>query len=164
MTIQYDEWGEPIETPTTEDTPPTETEQPTANEPVIVGDWNLTKAVEYATYHAIDNEDFLGGDETQQVRFLNVARRTLARAYKDYVIPIEAEYLFACVLNANYNDTAIMAHRGIASFNVSGIGFTFKDWAKKELSEFITEEIADMVNDANPDKGGGSGRVKWVTL
>lgn len=164
MTIQYDEWGEPIETPTTEDTPPTETEQPNDDEPVIVGDWNLTEAIEYATYHAVDNEDFLASDQTTQVRFLNVAQRTMRRAFKGNVIPIEATYLFACVLNANYNDTTVMAQRGVAGFSVDGISFTFKDWAKKELDDLITDDIRDLISEANPDIDHGNGRVKWVTL
>lgn len=161
---QLDEWGVPIETPTTEDNSLTETEQPNDDEPVIVGEWNLTEAIEYVTYHAIDNEDFLANEQTNQVRFLNVAKRTLSSAYKNYVIPLEATYLFACVLNANFNDTTVLAQRGIASFGISGINFTFKDWAKKELSELIPEEIAEMIAEANPDAGGSNSRVKWVTL
>lgn len=161
---QLDEWGEPIETPTTENTTLTETEQLNDDEPVIVGEWNLTEAIEYVTYHAIDNEDFLASEQTNQVRFLNVANRTITQKYRNMVIPNEAVYLFAAVLNANFNDTAIMAHRGIASFNVSGIGFTFKDWAKKELSGFITEDIAAIVTEANGGGNASGGRVKWVTL
>ena len=131
---------------------------------MAIEQWNLVEAREYAMYHAIDNEDFLGGDETQQIRFLNVARRTLARAYKDYVIPIEAEYLFACVLNANYNDITIHSQRGAAGFSIDGASFTFKDWAKKELDDLITADIRDLIAGANPDMDGGNGRIKWVTL
>ena len=129
-----------------------------------LGEWNLTEAIEYVAYHAIDNEDFLANEQTNQVRFLNVAKRTLSSAYKGYSIPLEATYLFACVLNANFNDTTVMAQRGVASFGVDGINFTFKDWAKKELTELISDEIRAMIADANPDKGGGTGRIKWVTL
>lgn len=127
-------------------------------------DWNLTEATEYITYNAVDNEDFLASDDTQKIRFLNVSYRTLSRVYKGYTIPVEATYLFAAVLNANYNDTTVMAQRGIASFSVDGISFTFKDWALKDLSEFITDEVAGMISDANPDLDGGNGRIKWVTL
>ena len=172
MPTEYDEWGDPIienETPTeneipTDENPPVETEQTNDDEPLIVADWNLTEAREYVRYNAIDNEDFLDGDETQQVRFLNVAKRTLTQRYRNMTIPNEAVYLFAATLNANFNDTAIMAQRGIASFNVSGIGFTFKDWAKKELSGFITEEITTLIEEANGGDSGSGGRVKWVTL
>lgn len=157
---QYDEWGEPII-----DNPlPNDTEQPNENEPEIVGEWDLTEAIEYVTYHAVDNEDFLDSDTTVKVRFLNVAARTLRRAFKGYAIPREAEYLFACVLNANFNDTTVMAQRGIAGFSVDGISFTFKDWAKKELDDLITEDIRDLIEEANPGVNDGQSRVKWVTL
>lgn len=127
-------------------------------------DWNLTEVTEYITYNAVDNEDFLASDDTQKIRFLNVAYRTLSRVYKGYTIPLEATYLFAAVLNANYNDTTVMAQRGIAGFSLDGISFTFKDWAMKDLSEFISDEVTYMIIEANPDFVGGIGRVKWVTL
>lgn len=125
--------------------------------------WNLAEATEYITYNAVDNEDYLESDDTKKTRLLNVSDRTLKRIYKDYVIPNEAVYLFAAHLGALFNDTTVFAQRGIASFNVSGISFTFKDWAKKELEELVTHEIAEIIIEANPDKDGGIGRVKaWV--
>jgi len=127
-------------------------------------DWNLAEATEYIRLNAVDNEDFLAGDSVSQTRFLNVSQRTLARRFKGAIIPVEATYLFAAVLNANYNDTTIMAQRGVAGFSLDGISFTFKDWALKDLSEFIPDEVEDMINEANPDLDGGNGRVKWVTL
>lgn len=127
-------------------------------------EWNLTEARDYIRLNAIDNEDFLSGDTVSQTRFLNVAERTLARSFKGAVIPVEATYLFAAVLNANYNDTTVMAHRGIAGFSIDGISFTFKDWAMKDLSEFITDDVTDLINEANPDLAGSNGRIKWVTL
>lgn len=152
---QYDEWGDPnTEQPT----------EPTPSNPVIVGEWNLTEATAYCLYNAVDNEDFLASDTIAQVRFLNVSQRTLRRAFKGYVIPIEASYLFACVLNANFNDTTVMAQRGVAGFSVDGISFTFKDWAKKELDDLITDDIRDLIAEANPDIDSNNGRVKWVTL
>lgn len=149
---QYDEWGDPM----TESTAP--------GNPAIIGEWNLTEATSYCLYNAVDNEDFLASDTIVQVRFLNVSQRTLRRAFKGYVIPIEAAYLFACVLNANYNDTTVMAQRGVAGFSVDGISFTFKDWAKKELDDLITDDIRDLISEANPDIDSNNGRVKWVTL
>lgn len=127
-------------------------------------DWNLVEVTDYVTYHAVDNEDFLASDDTTKLRFLNVGERTLRRAFKGYAIPNEACYLFACVLNANFNDTTVMAQRGIAGFSVDGISFTFKDWAKGELSDLITDDIRDLVNEANPDIDSNNGRIKWVTL
>lgn len=141
-------------------------EQAEPMEPLIVGDWNLTEAREYVTFHAIDNEDFLDNDQTNQVRFLNVAKRTLSSAYKGYTIPNEAVYLFACVLNANFNDTTVYAQRGVASFGVEGISFTFKDWAKKELAELIPKDVAGMIAEANPELNSGASGIntKWVVL
>ena len=128
-----------------------------------MGEWNLTEASEYVTYNAVDNEDFLAADETNKLRFLNVAQRTLHAKYRGFTIPVEATYLFACALNANFNDTTVMAQRGIAGFSLSGISFTFKDWAKKELGELIPAEVAEMIEEANGGAGGGSSRVKaWV--
>lgn len=127
-------------------------------------DWNLDEVINYVTFNAVDNEDFLASDDTQKIRFLNVAERTLRRAFKGYAVPNEACYLFACVLNANFNDTTVMAQRGIAGFNVGGLSFTFKDWAKKELEELINEDISDLISGANPDIENGNGRIKWVTL
>lgn len=127
-------------------------------------DWNLVEAIDYVTYHAVDNEDFLASDDTTKLRFLNVGERTLRRAFKGYAIPNEASYLFACVLNANFNDTTVMAQRGIAGFSIDGISFTFKDWAKKELDDLITDDIRDLVSEANPDIDSNNGRIKWVTL
>lgn len=137
------------------------------DEPVIVGEWNLTEVREYVTFHAIDNEDFLDNDQTNQVRFLNISKRILSNTYRGYNIPTEAVYLFSCVLNAHFNDTMVMAQRGVASFGVEGISFTFKDWAKKELSELIPKDVADMIATENPELGssGGSGiGTKWVVL
>lgn len=127
-------------------------------------DWNLTEATEYIRLNAVDNEDFLANDTVSQTRFLNVSQRTLARSFKGADIPNEATYLFAAVLNANYNDTTVMAQRGIAGFSLDGISFTFKDWAMKDLTEFISDEVAHIVYEANPDLDGGNGKVKWVTL
>lgn len=161
---QYDEWGDPIPEEPTDPIKPNEPEKPSNDEPVIVGEWNLTDATSYCLYNAVDNEDFLASDTIGQVRFLNVAQRTLRRAFKGYVIPIEACYLFACVLNANFNDTTVQAQRGVASFSVDGISFTFKDWAKKELDDLITDDIRDLIAEANPDIDSNNGRIKWVTL
>ena len=128
------------------------------------GGWDLAEATEYCLYNAVDNEDFLASDTIGQVRFLNVSQRTLQRAFKGYVLPKEATYLFACVLNANFNDTTVMAQRGVAGFSVDGISFTFKDWAKKELDDLITDDIRDLIAEENPDIAAGNGRIKWVTL
>lgn len=125
-------------------------------------EWYLTEATEYIKLNAIDNEDYLDADDTNKTRLLNVSERTLKRVFKGYDIPDEATYLFAAHLASLFNDTTIMAQRGIASFNVSGIGFTFKDWSKKELDELVPQEVADIIAEANPDKGGTSRVKAWV--
>ena len=125
-------------------------------------EWYLAEATEYITLNAIDNEDYLDADDTTKTRLLNVSERTLKRVFKGYDIPDEATFLFAAHLGALFNDTTIMAQRGIASFNVSGIGFTFKDWSKKELDELVPQEVADIIAEANPDKGGNSRVKAWV--
>lgn len=120
-------------------------------------EWNIEEATEYIRLNAIDNEDFLDGEDDDKIRLLNVALRTLERRYKEYDIPDNAVYLFAAVLAAAYNDTNRMAQQGIASFSVRGISFTFKDWAKKGLDQFITDDIADII-------GAPSGRKARRTV
>lgn len=120
--------------------------------------WDLLEATEYVRFNAIDNEDFLDGEDDVKTRFLNVSSRTLTRKYSKYVIPDEAVYLFAATLAAAFNDTNKMAQQGVASFSVRGIAFTFKDWAKKGLDDLIPDEVAELI-------GAPSGRqVKWTVL
>lgn len=121
-------------------------------------EWDLEEAIEYVTYHTLDNEDFLDADEGRQEAMLNVALRTLERRYKDYDIPIEAVYVFAPVLAAAFNDYNKYAQQGVASFSVRGISFTFKDWAKRGLFDLIPPEVADII-------GAPSGRqVRWTVM
>lgn len=125
--------------------------------------WNLTEASEYITYYAIDNEDFLAADDVGKTKLLNVADRTLKRAFKGSVIPAEAAYLFAAHLGGLFNDTTVLAQRGVASFGISGINFTFKDWAKKDLDEMIPADVRELIEESNGGTDGGSSRVKaWV--
>lgn len=124
--------------------------------------WNLTEASDYITYYAIDNEDFLAVDDVGKTKLLNVADRTLKRAYKDSVIPVEAAYLFAAHLGGLFNDTTVLAQRGVASFGLSGINFTFKDWAKKDLDEMIPADVRDLIEEANGGTSGSSRVKAWV--
>lgn len=168
--MPYDEWGdwydeevtpsEP-ETPTenlpgttgdnpTEPAPPSDGEnEEGAEQPLIIGDWNITEADEYIRYHAIDNEDYLDADNDVKVKFLNVARRTLVRKFKELTIPVNADYLFAAVLASAYNDTNKLQQQGVAGFSVKGISFTFKDWAKKGLDALIPQEVLDLIGEEN---------------
>lgn len=151
--MPLDEWGEEIT--------PTEPEQPTENLPenngesapsdgdLIIANWNLTEAVEFIRYNAIDNEDFLDSDDDAKVRYLNVSHRTLTRKYPSLVIPLHADHLFATALATAFNDTNKLQQQGVASFSVKGISFTFKDWAKKGLDALIPQEVLDLISDEN---------------
>ena len=120
--------------------------------------WDLTEASEYVRFNTPDNEDFLDADDDRKIALLNVALRTLKRKYSGYTIPNEAVYLFAPVVAATYNDTNKMAQQGVASFSVRGIAFTFKDWAKKDLTDLIPADVADLI-------GAPTGRrTKWTVL
>lgn len=127
--------------------------------------WNLVEATEYIKYNAIDNEDFLGADDDTKIKLLNVARNVLTRKFKGLVIPEKASYMYAATLGAIYNDTNKLAQQGIASFSISGISFTFKDWAKKDIEDYITDDVTELISEANGNIPVSSGRsVKWVTL
>lgn len=119
--------------------------------------WDLEVADTYVKRNVLDWEDFIelndegeDGIDKKHAR-LNVAYRTLRSVYKGYVIPEEAVYYFAAVLASVYNDTLVQAQRGVASFSVRGLSFTFKDWAKKDLDEYITDDIDGIIQDANDD-------------
>lgn len=127
-------------------------------------EWNLVEALDYVKYHAIDNEDYLDSDEDTQIKYLNVADRTLKRKYKGLTIPINAVYLFAAALGSAYNDTNKMQQQGVAGFSIKGISFTFKDWAKKGLDALIPDEVIDLINEENGTALTNGVSVKWVTL
>lgn len=121
-------------------------------------DWDLDAADKYVRRNVLDWEDFVelndegeDGIDKKHAR-LNVANRTLRNVYKGMTIPDEAVYYFAAVLASVYNDTLVQAQRGVASFAVRGISFTFKDWAKKDLEEYITDDIDGIIQDANCDE------------
>lgn len=127
--------------------------------------WDLNAATNYVKFYAIDNEDFLAADEDTQKKLLNVAERVLTRKFKGLTIPKNAVYLYAAILGAIYNDTNKMAQQGIASFSISGISFTFKDWAKKDITDFISDDVTELISEANDGIPVSNGRsIKWVTL
>lgn len=122
---------------------------------MAVNDWNLEEADTYVRRNVLDWEDFVelndegeDGIDKKYAR-INVANRTLQNVYRGYAIPDEAVYYFAAVLASVYNDTLVQAQRGVASFSVRGLSFTFKDWAKKDLEEYITDDIDGIIQDAN---------------
>lgn len=131
-------------------------------------DWDLDVADRYVRRNVLDWEDFVelndegeDGIDKKHAR-LNVAYRTLRNVYSGYTIPDEAVYYFAAVLSSVFNDTLVQAQRGVASFAVRGISFTFKDWAKKDLDEYITDDIDGIINDANDEEG--TGRTRGVRV
>lgn len=128
-------------------------------------EWNLLEAADFIKYHAIDNEDFLGADNDVQIKLLNVSKAALTRKFKGLIIPNNAVYLFAATIGALYNDTNKLAQQGVASFSISGISFTFKDWAKKSITDYITEDVTELISEANGGIHVSSGRsIKWVSM
>lgn len=128
-------------------------------------EWNLLEAADFIKYHAIDNEDFLGADNDVQIKLLNVSKATLTRKFKGLIIPNNAVYLFAATIGALYNDTNKLAQQGVASFSISGISLTFKDWAKKSITDYITEDVTELISGANGGIHVSSGRsIKWVSM
>ncbi|MDH5159825.1 hypothetical protein [Heyndrickxia oleronia] len=120
--------------------------------------WDLTEATEYIRLNTLDNEDFLDADDERKIALLNVSKRTLDRKFTGKTIPNEAVYIFAATLGAAFNDTNKLQQQGVAGFSISGISFTFKDWAKRPIEYLIPEEVFDMV-------GAQRGRtVKWTVL
>lgn len=122
-----------------------------------MNDWNIEEADEYIRFNTLDNEDWFDSDDARKIALLNVADRTLSRKFSGKTIPIEAVYIFANTLSAAYNDTMVQAQRGVASFSIRGITFTFKDWMKHDLESFIPDEVYDMVG--APRRG-----VKYTVL
>ena len=128
-------------------------------------EWNLLEAADFIKYHAIDNEDFLGADNDVQIKLLNVSKATLTRKFKGLIIPNNAVYLFAATIGALYNDTNKLAQQGVASFSISGISFTFKDWAKKSITDYITEDVTELISEENGGIHVSSGSsIKWVSM
>lgn len=152
-----DEWGTEIE-----ETPSETVETPEA--PTPAHKWALAEALDYITYNAIDNEDYLDADDIAQVRYLNVAERTLKRKFKAYIVPNEATYLFAAVLAYAFNDTNKLAQQGQASFSFAGINVSFKDWSKKGLDALIPQEALDIIAEENGVSLTVGTRVRAVTL
>lgn len=107
--------------------------------------WNIEEADAYIVANTLDNEDWLDSDETRKTALLNVSKRTLARKFTKHEISNEAIYIFANVLSYSFNDTMIQAQRGVASFSIRGIAFTFKDWMKTDMDDLIPDEVYDII-------------------
>lgn len=120
---------------------------------------DVTAATDYIRLNTLDSEDFLGADDDRKTALLNVADRTLRRTFPDLddELPVEAVYLTANRMASAYNDTMVQARRGVSSFGIDGINFTFMDWAQRGLADFIPDEVYDML-------GKPRRRVLYTTL
>jgi hypothetical protein len=111
---------------------------------------NLTDADLYVEQNIIDIEDWQDADIAKKQRLLNVADRTIANKYAEYVIPDSAIYEFAAVLAVAYNDTNRLNNHGIASFSITGVAsFNFKDTQTRKLESFIPQSALDLISEAN---------------
>lgn len=119
--------------------------------------WDLTAADEYIRYNTLDNEDWLDSEEDRKIALLNVSKRTLERKFSGVTIVDDAIYLFANALSSAYNDTMVQSQRGVASFSIDGLSFTFKDWAKTGIEAFIPDEVYDML-------GVSRQNIKYITM
>ncbi len=123
--------------------------------------WDITAADDYIRLNTLDNEDWTDSDNGRKTALLNVSNRTLKRVFKKFKsveeIPDEAVYIYANTLAGAYNDTMVQAQRGVASFSIRGISFTFKDWMKTDLADLIPDEVYEMV-------GVPKRRIYWAVL
>ena len=120
--------------------------------------WNIEEIDTYIRLNTLDNEDWFEGDNDRKTALLNVSDRTLRRVFKSIEeIPNEAVYIYANTLASAFNDTLVQAQRGVASFSIRGISFTFKDWMKTDLSSLIPDEVYDIV-------GAPKRSLKWTVI
>jgi len=120
--------------------------------------WNIEEIDIYIRLNTLDNEDWFDSDNDRKTALLNVSDRTLRRVFKSIEeIPDEAVYIYANTLASAYNDTMVQAQRGVASFSIRGISFTFKDWMKTDLTDLIPDEVFDMM-------GVPRRRIQWTVL
>lgn len=118
----------------------------------------MTVVDEYIKLNTLDNEDWFDNDNDRKTALLNVSERTLKRVFKSVEeIPDEAIYIYANTLASAFNDTMVQAQRGVASFSIRGISFTFKDWMKTDLKDLIPEEVYTML-------GAPKRSIKWTVL
>lgn len=126
-------------------------------------DWNLEEADEFIKKNTIDNEDWFQAEDNRKEALLNVAKRTIDRRLRNEDEEDEekfekAYYIFASTLASIYNEVMVQSQRGVASFSVRGINYTFKEWAvAQDLSDFIPEEVYDILE--LPKKS-----IKWTVM
>ena len=119
--------------------------------------WDLEQADEYIRLNTLDNEDWFDADADRKTALLNVAHRTLTAKFTDVKIVNEAVYEYAAVLAYVYNDTNKLAQQGQASVSLRGMSVTFKDWTKRDLSDFIPESVYTIL-------GVPKRKAKWTVM
>lgn len=125
---------------------------------------NIAEADEYIAANCIDIEDWTDCEEAKKQRILNVASRTLSVKYPKYTIPDAAAYEFSNELAIAFNDTNRLQQQGIAAFSLTGVAsFTFKDWAKSGVENWIPQSALDIIGAENGVKIGAR-QAKWTVL
>lgn len=129
---------------------------------------NVTLADHYITANCVDIEDWTDADPAKKQRMLNVAEKTLIRAYSKYKVPDAAVYEFANVLAIAFNDTNRLARQGITGFSVNGVAnFDFKDanvtGPDADLRKLIPQAALDLIGAEN-GVTISKRRVGWVTM
>lgn len=129
---------------------------------------NVILADNYITANCADIEDWTEADAAKKQRMLNVAERTLSRAYPKYTVPDAAVYEFANILTIAFNDTNRLARQGITGFSVNGVAnFDFKDafitGPDADLRKLIPQAALDLIGAEN-GVTISKRRVGWVTL
>lgn len=129
---------------------------------------NVTLADHYITANCADIEDWTDADTAKKQRMLNVAERTLNRAYAKYTVPEAAVYEFANVLTIAFNDTNRMARQGLTGFSVNDVAsFDFKDayvtGPDADLRKLIPQAALDIIGAEN-GVTISKRRIGWVTL
>ncbi|MCG7407696.1 hypothetical protein MH117_09695 [Paenibacillus sp. ACRRX] len=125
---------------------------------------NITEADAYIAANCIDVEDWSDCDEAKKQRIVNVAFRTLTTKYPKLTVPDAAVYEFSNELAIAFNDTNRLQQQGIAAFSLTGVAsFTFKDWAKSGVENWIPQSALDIIGADNGVKIGAR-QAKWTVL
>lgn len=125
---------------------------------------NIAEADKYIAANCIDIEDWEAAEEAKKQRMMNVASRTLTTKYPRYTIPDAAVYEFCNELAIAFNEMNRLQQQGIASFSLtSTTSFTFKEWAKSGIENWIPQSALTMIGAENGVKIGAR-QMKWTVL
>lgn len=122
----------------------------------------------YIAANCIDVDDWESSDDARKNRILNVAGRTLATKYPDYMIPDAAAYEFANVLSIAFNDTNKLQRQGVNTFGLAAVfnvGFKTElvTGPDGDLSKLIPQSALDIIGEAN-DVKLSKHAAKWTVL